>query len=492
MRKVNFIIIISLICIFVLPVFSQRIINFEEALQTARSNSPEIKQVKLRYERSRELLNAQKAALKSQFSLNLEPFYYYKNREFDNFASQWYTNEIKRSTGTFSISQPLIWTDGTISLQDRFRWQDSYNIQGNRELTNTAYTNDLFIEYLQPIFTYNRTKMEFQEVELDMEDAYLNYQIQDLMLEQRTAGYFYDVYQKKMSLQVAREELQNTDQNYQVVENKVNAGLLAREELYQAELNLANSRSAVYNAEAAYENSLDQFKQTLGISLFEDVTVVADVSETIVNTDLQKAIDYGLKYRMELRQRRIELDISRNNITRASANNEFKGNVSLRYGILGDSEKFKDIYNKQTQSQEVSLRLEIPLYDWGQKESRIKAAEASFKSSEISAEEQKKDIIIEIRQAYRSLQNQKLQMEIARQNVKVAKLTYDINLERYLNGDLTSMDLNLFQNQLSEKKINQVDAIISHKLALLDLKIRSLWDFEKNRPVLKDLKAERE
>jgi hypothetical protein len=48
------------------------------------------------------------------------------------------------------------------------------------------------------------------------------------------------------------------------------------------------------------------------------------------------------------------------------------------------------------------------------------------------------------------------------------------------------MDLNLFQNQLSEKKINQVDAIISHKLALLDLKIRSLWDFEKDRPVLEE------
>ena len=73
---------------FFKPLFSQRIINFEEALQTARSNSPQIKQVKLSYERSSELLNAQRAALKSQFSLNLEPVYYYKNREFDNFASQ--------------------------------------------------------------------------------------------------------------------------------------------------------------------------------------------------------------------------------------------------------------------------------------------------------------------------------------------------------------------------------------------------------------------
>ncbi|MEJ2545944.1 MAG: TolC family protein, partial [Calditrichaceae bacterium] len=106
------------------------------------------------------------------------------------------------------------------------------------------------------------------------------------------------------------------------------------------------------------------------------------------------------------------------------------------------------------------------------------------RSSKLSEEEEKKDIIIGIRQAYRNVQNQQLQIDIAQQNVKVAQLTYDINLERYENGDLTSMDLNLYQNQLSQKKIGLVDAMIAYKLALLDLKIQSMWDFRKNRPVL--------
>ena len=82
------------------------------------------------------------------------------------------------------------------------------------------------------------------------------------------------------------------------------------------------------------------------------------------------------------------------------------------------------------------------------------------------------------------MQNQTIQIEIARQNVRNAELTYDINLERYKNGDLTSMDLNLYQTQLSEQKLGLVEALINYKLALLDLKIKSLWDFEKNRAVL--------
>ena len=62
-----------------------------------------------------------------------------------------------------------------------------------------------------------------------------------------------------------------------------------------------------------------------------------------------------------------------------------------------------------------------------------------------------------------------------------AELTYDINLERYRNGDLTSIDLERFQNQLSEKKMNKANALINYKLELLNLKIQSLWDFENNR-----------
>jgi len=58
-------------------------------------------------------------------------------------------------------------------------------------------------------------------------------------------------------------------------------------------------------------------------------------------------------------------------------------------------------------------------------------------------------------------------------------LTYEINLERYANGDLTSMDLNLFQTQLSTKKMAYAQSLIDYKIQLLNLKIQSLYDFRK-------------
>jgi len=51
-------------------------------------------------------------------------------------------------------------------------------------------------------------------------------------------------------------------------------------------------------------------------------------------------------------------------------------------------------------------------------------------------------------------------------------------MERYKNGDLTSMDLGLFQTQLSSRKLSLTNAIINYKLELLNLKIQALYDFE--------------
>ena len=73
-----------------------------------------------------------------------------------------------------------------------------------------------------------------------------------------------------------------------------------------------------------------------------------------------------------------------------------------------------------------------------------------------------------------------------------AQLTYDLNLTRYREGDINGMEINQFQTQLSGKKVGYTQALINYKIELLNLKILSLYDFEKDVEIvpLKDLKKE--
>jgi outer membrane protein len=471
-----------IILLLLIPLIShaQKIMTLEDAMNIAMNNSPEILKSELNMTISKENLNAREATTKSLIKFQISPFYYSRNRSFDRERSYWITTEDKGASGDFVISQPLKFTDGTITLQNTFTYYDNYSEFTGLTFKSKGYSNDLFLSYSQPVFTYNRLKMELNQLRLALENATLSYAIQRLSLERAVNQYFYVVYQRKMALAVAEDELKNQQTGYDIIKSKVEGGLSANEELFQAELNLATSKSNLQNAQVNLENAKDDFRQYIGMPLSEEFDVQTNIDFTEVQVELEKAIQNGLETRMELRQREISISNSQDQLTVAKSTNEFAGNVDLRIGVKGDDPNFTDIYEKPTRSPQVALSFSIPIWDWGERKSRIKAAEAAIRIEEINLDVERTNVEVAIRQTYRSLQNLSLQIDIARQNEKNAQLTYEINLERYKNGDLTGMDLNLFQNQLSEKKMNLANSLINYKLELLNMKIQSLWDFENN------------
>ncbi|MCA1758125.1 MAG: TolC family protein, partial [Bacteroidales bacterium] len=444
-------------------------------MEIAEESSPTLKRSRISLDRSRENLNAQRASLKSNFSLSINPFEYSHNREFLDFASEWNTRETVRSSGAFTVAQPIVATDARVSLTNRLSWQNSYSEYNDTR--TTGFNNNLYLSLNQPLFTYNRTKMQLKELELALENSQLNYAIQRLSMERQVAQYFYNVYQKQESLQIADEAYKNMQNSYTIIMNKVDAGLSAREELFQAELNLATSRSDYENSLVDLENARDDLKMLIGMSLFDDIIVLPNIEVDTIDIDITFAIDQGLANRMELRQRQIDIESSRFSLIQTQALNEFKGELNLSVGLFGDNETFSKIYNTPTDNQDVSVSFTIPLWDWGEKESRIRAAELAIESQEINFEDEKNNIVINVRKVYRNLQNLKNQIEIARQSVDNAQLTYELNLEKYENGDLTGMDLNIYQNQLSEKKLAFTNSLISYRLELLNMKIQTLYDF---------------
>ena len=120
---------------------AQEVLTLEKALNTAFEHSPSLIQSKLSLEQRQLNLKAQDASLKSQFSLDVTPFRYTRNNQYDNFNSKWYANETKMSSASFGITQPIKWTDGTISLYNDFSWQDASNRTSGGN--NTSFNHNL-------------------------------------------------------------------------------------------------------------------------------------------------------------------------------------------------------------------------------------------------------------------------------------------------------------------------------------------------------------
>ena len=468
---------------------SQKLLTLDQAIALAKEQSPSIVQARLGLRQSQENLNAQRAALKSNFRLDLTPFSYSRKRNFNDDWSRWITTESKGSGGVFTVQQPIKATDGTISLENNFNWRDSYSSlvdSSGNHIGNSTFNNNLTLRLDQPIFTYNRTKLQLRQLELNLENSKLNYALQELNIEREVTQAFYQVYQSQSSVNISKEEYENRQQSYDIIKNKVEGGLTAKVELLQAEVDLLSSQSTLYNSEVTFQNDKDNFKQLLGIDLDEEIMVLAEVSFVPVDVDLTQALEHGLANRMEIRQREINIEEGQFDLITTNASNEFKGNISLAYGLTGDNKNLVNIYNEPVNTQDISLTLQIPIYDWGEKKARMRAVEAAQEARELNLSDEKVNISLTIRQVSRSLKNLLNQIEIARKNQENTKNTYEINLEKYKNGDLTSMELNLVQNQLTQSKKSLTDALIQYKLELLNMKIQTLYDFENQKSVVPD------
>ncbi len=477
--------VVSLVCLLSINVNAQVGMTLDDALKYSIENSPELQRALMNLRRYKFSLDAQRASLKSKFSLTLNPVSYNRNRYFENRLSEWYTNESFSTSGTFSISQPIIWTGATVSLNNRFGWQNNKSsITGGIDNDNSAYSNDLYLSVTQPLFRYNQIKLDLKNIELDYENALINYALQRLNLENSITNQFYSVYTAQNSLEISKAELNDAEANYNVIKNKVDADLSTKDELYQAELNLATARSTLDNRMVALENAKDDFKKILGISLETNIEIIAQVTAQPVTVDLGKAIANALDSRLELKQREIsrtELDLQMKQIKET---NSFNGELSLSIGIMGDNERLGDIYKTPTNNPRVSLSFNVPIFDWGERKARVRAQEIAIEMHNLETDEERKAIEIAIRKCYRNLNNLLAQISIAEKSVKNAQLTYDLNAERYRNGEITGMEMNQFQTQLSNRKMSYVSTIIDYKKELLNMKILTLYDFENDKAIL--------
>ncbi len=472
-------------------VHAQDILTLEKAVELAAQNSPDLKQSELRYEQSDWNLKAQKALQKSSFALGIDPYTYSKTQRFDDKFSDWYTTESQSIGGDFSIRQPLMATDGQFDFSNSLSYMSRATtrsvLRGNDTIsettTNNSYADILKLTFTQPLFTYNQQKLTMRTLVLNAENSQIDYNLKKLNLEVNVANSFYDIYSQQMVIDVATEEAKNNQESYDIIKNKVDAGLAALGELYQAELNLASSKSSLQNKKVQLENMKDNFRVLIGMPLNYEFKTVGEVTMKEVTVNLDKAVNFALENRMELRQRKIDLEKSQFDLIKAKAINEFRGDLKGSIGISANSGSLNTLFDNPERTPTFGLSLSIPLFDWGYRKAKVKAAEISRTLTEMNIQDEKLTIETTIRKSYRNLQNLLSQIEIERQNVKNAELTYQINLEKYKNGDLTSMDLQLQQNQLSTKRINFTQSLINYKIELLNMKIQTLYDFERNTPV---------
>jgi outer membrane protein TolC len=457
-------------------------LTLEHALELASRQSPELMNSRRALQRSETQMINSKAELKPRLALSFTPFSYDRSSTFQDYNMQYNLTENMSSSIALSLEQKVKFTGGTLRLSEGVNWRDYKNESDSR--TSSTFSNAFSINYDQPIFKYNEVKMKSREQELDLETSKLSYALQVIQLEQTVTDAFYGVYRSFKSVESAQEAYNKQLETYQLTKSKVESKLLAGAELLQQEITLANREDALASAKDSYQRTKDDFKKMLGLDLDIDLAVIPNVDINPISIDPEVAIKHALDQRLQLRQSAIALEKQRLQLVQVKATDKFSGNLAFNLGFSGNSPNVEKVFNDQSHNEGFRVTLSIPIWDWGIRKNNIKSSELTIEESEINLEEEKKNIIIRIRELCRNLPRYLNKIELSRKSIENAEITYKINYEKYLNGSITAMVFKDYQEQLTSAQQSYTNAIIDYKMQLLEIKIYTLWDFETNTSIV--------
>ena len=333
------------------------------------------------------------------------------------------------------------------------------------------------------MFTINRRKIGYQKARLNLEDTEQQYTRSQLDIIFNVTSNFYSLYRAQEQLSIDRDQVSQSENAYRIANLKQQAGLLPEVEAFRLEIDLANARNTATNSEAALEESKDAFKLLIGIPITTNISAITELTYQPIQVSLEKAINEALNRRTELRSDEINVELNQINVEETDSQSEIVGELFLSYGILKVADKFKDAFNQFDNDRSVKFSLTLPIWDWGRNASQVQAAIANLNTTRLTQQNRIEQIKKEIRTVVRNLQSARLRAEITQRSEALAERSYRISLLIFENGDLSSQDLALEQNRLTQARISSLQAIIDHKQSLADLRRKTLWDFELNEPV---------
>ena len=331
---------------------------------------------------------------------------------------------------------------------------------------------------------------------LDFERTNKSLRREELNLEYRVSSSYYNLLSLQRSTEIAMLDYERQTEANEIAQNKYASGLIREVDALQMEVDLAEAQNSYEMALINQESAINSFKELLGIELSDSIILKDELKYSIVTVDVDKAVEYALENRTELRERDIAIEQQAMSIRQRKAEGMVRGyfdayiqktgtnmgDMSTTYGHT-IQQSTVDFMNRPI-NYGVGLTVSVPLLDWGENKARVRAAEARQRQNYLAKEELERSIETEIRNMVAQLNNNLKRLQLLEKNVVIAEKSFAITLQRFADGDIDSQTLALERNRLNSAYRNHLSAYIAYQLSLADIMRKTLYDFEKGEPVM--------
>jgi outer membrane protein TolC len=207
------------------------------------------------------------------------------------------------------------------------------------------------------------------------------------------------------------------------------------------------------------------------MSLDAQISVEGKLVYNPLELELGQLIESAMADRPEIKQLRFQEQVGKKFISIAKAGNKPNLTVIGDYsyqsnaddpGDIFDSDEWKNIWN-------VTLALQIPLFDGLATRARVKQAESGLRQIQIGMEQLTDGIGLEVRAAFFGFQESQELLKAQEETVQQAEESLRIANLRYKNGMITGVELMDAELAFTQAQTNQFNAVHDYIIAVAKL-----------------------
>lgn len=493
-------------CMLFIPVFTvpivdaQRKITFDEAIFIALGESHTVHYYKEDMEATRYSYLYTKAQFKPFLDFNLfTPSWEEGVQEIYQAGGLpvYNSTSLLKAGGNLSFKYVLP-TGGNFDLSSNMyyaNYRTTLSMQNNQVLKQNQVYSRFMLSFNQPIFTANKLKENMKVAELDYRRSVHYYTRAQMDIVYNVTSAFYQVYRTAFENTINQDRLLNSKEAFRIAKLKMETGNLPEGELLTTEVVVGQDESRLLESQGKLDAAYDDFKLLIGLNLNDSIELVADMEFESFLIDMQKAMEEAIHNRLEIQENDINIQLQQIGINRAKQEREVKGNISAYYNFTGLStledgspgelarSSFENMLDRPS-NRGVIFTLSYPIADWGRSKNLVQREERRLNQHKLDRENTKRTIETQVRKIVRNVYEADKRFRINQRNREVAVESYRISQLRFENGDMTSQELSIEQERLSQIQLAYIDAYITYRLSIADLNRKTMYDFENKRSYL--------
>lgn len=389
-----------------------------------------------------------------------------------------------------TINQPLP-TDGNIFINSGLNNTDDFYFDKRTLEMNTS------LNFTQPInaLYFNKIKDGFKKAELSYEESRKRLKRNELNLVYNVTNEFFQLISDQKSEEIARTNLERQREAYTIAKNKFEAGLIKEVDALQMEVDLAEAQNNYDLAILNQSSSKNSFKEMIGLELTDSLSISNKLEYKVIIVDPQKAVDFALKNRLEIRENEIQIERDKMNIKSQKAEGMIKGSLTAYLSRYGSSEPalpanmsstvnnaYQDFLTRKS-NYGVGFKVTVPILDWGENRALVNAAKARLQQSIYSQDNTKRTIEREILNLVDVLNSSLKRLQLLEKNVLVAEKSFEITRQRFSDGNIDSQALALERDRLNNAYNSHLRAYITYQLMLADIMRKTFYDFQREASI---------